>query len=442
MALLSYYEIGFASVENGAKAVTGTGTQWLTALRENDVFVGADGRSVRIASVNSATSLTLAREWPGDSQTSDVYEVRITPAPSEITASVRKLLEKLRQGLWLTPNATGTLAERAAFDSARRGFIYMQTDVDPFVVFVKQTDTESDWSPGFSPQQGPSGPFTTIEIGTVTTLAPDQPATIDPVQEGDVVTLNFGIPRGPTGDIDGVTPFWVTRLGSDADAAAARAGLQALGVGDFGIGGTSMSEVTDPNTISQNGLFQINAITGQANTPTARRFNGIHMQRASDRIAQIMAAVDAGFPDPRIFTRVNDGTWRPWRELYHQGNILGTVTQSGGVPTGAIVERGSNANGSFVRFADGTQICTHIISGVTAPSATGSVFTSGAAGSFPWTFPAAFAVAPIVSASVNHPTSWANALDSSSTSVEFRRFSSAAQTGGENVRLAAIGRWF
>lgn len=38
--------------------------------------------------------------------------------------------------------------------------------------------------------------------------------------------------------------------------------------------------------------------------------------------------------------------------------LVGTVSQSGGVPTGAIIERGSNANGSYVRFADGTQICT------------------------------------------------------------------------------------
>lgn len=38
--------------------------------------------------------------------------------------------------------------------------------------------------------------------------------------------------------------------------------------------------------------------------------------------------------------------------------ILGTVSQEEGVPTGAIIERGSNANGEYVRFADGTQICT------------------------------------------------------------------------------------
>jgi hypothetical protein len=45
-------------------------------------------------------------------------------------------------------------------------------------------------------------------------------------------------------------------------------------------------------------------------------------------------------------------------EIYGQGNILGTVSQSAGVPTGAIIERGSNANGEFVKYADGTLICT------------------------------------------------------------------------------------
>ena len=42
--------------------------------------------------------------------------------------------------------------------------------------------------------------------------------------------------------------------------------------------------------------------------------------------------------------------------VYTRANILGTVSQSGGVPTGAVIQRGSNANGEFVRFADGTQI--------------------------------------------------------------------------------------
>jgi hypothetical protein len=41
-------------------------------------------------------------------------------------------------------------------------------------------------------------------------------------------------------------------------------------------------------------------------------------------------------------------------QVYARSNILDTVSQSGGVPTGGIIERGSNANGEFVKYADGT----------------------------------------------------------------------------------------
>lgn len=40
--------------------------------------------------------------------------------------------------------------------------------------------------------------------------------------------------------------------------------------------------------------------------------------------------------------------------LCHSDNILGTVSQSGGVPTGAIIESGSNSNGKWLKLADGT----------------------------------------------------------------------------------------
>ena len=39
-------------------------------------------------------------------------------------------------------------------------------------------------------------------------------------------------------------------------------------------------------------------------------------------------------------------------------SAVGTVSQSSGTPTGDIIERGSNANGEYVKYADGTLICT------------------------------------------------------------------------------------
>lgn len=72
-----------------------------------------------------------------------------------------------------------------------------------------------------------------------------------------------------------------------------------------------------------------------------------------------------------------NGEWGPMRMQYDSHNILGTVSQSDGVPTGALFERGSNANGEYVKFADGTLECWV------------KAFATIATGVTPWTFPVA-----------------------------------------------------
>lgn len=44
-------------------------------------------------------------------------------------------------------------------------------------------------------------------------------------------------------------------------------------------------------------------------------------------------------------------------QVFAKGEEVGTVSQSSNIPTGAIIERGSNANGEFVKYADGTMMC-------------------------------------------------------------------------------------
>lgn len=70
-----------------------------------------------------------------------------------------------------------------------------------------------------------------------------------------------------------------------------------------------------------------------------------------------------------------------------RGLAVGTVSQSGGVPTGAVIQRGSNANGEFIKYADGTQICTY-----RRPNATLDVIRTGAdpGGTGLWNYPAPF----------------------------------------------------
>ena len=65
-------------------------------------------------------------------------------------------------------------------------------------------------------------------------------------------------------------------------------------------------------------------------------------------------------------------------DRYRANNIIGTVSESGGVPTGAIFESGVNANGRYVKLPDGTVECWASIT-LTYNSA-GNVRTS-------WNFP-------------------------------------------------------
>ncbi|WP_447775288.1 phage tail protein [Pseudomonas chlororaphis] len=73
--------------------------------------------------------------------------------------------------------------------------------------------------------------------------------------------------------------------------------------------------------------------------------------------------------------------------------MVGTVSQSGGVPTGAIIERGTNANGEFTKFADGTMICSKVYTrSNVAFSQAGAVSISATVGNEQ--FPATFAAEP------------------------------------------------
>jgi hypothetical protein len=101
----------------------------------------------------------------------------------------------------------------------------------------------------------------------------------------------------------------------------------------------------------------------------------------------------------------------------------------------AMVERGSNANGEYVRFADGTQICTH-------------KQTSSSSSDSTWTYPAAFApgktdclqISPTSMTGVNVP-----AIAPSTAGSAIFTVRDALNSGARvavDVWLIAVGRWF
>lgn len=95
-SLLNYYNDGTVTVSNGSTGVTGVGTSW-SVIRAGDEF-WANGYSVRVASVESQTALTLAYPWPGTGLSTGTYEIRLPPPSADVTTTIRKLLDTLNTG--------------------------------------------------------------------------------------------------------------------------------------------------------------------------------------------------------------------------------------------------------------------------------------------------------------------------------------------------------
>ncbi|MDQ2067268.1 DUF2793 domain-containing protein [Xinfangfangia sp. CPCC 101601] len=127
--------------------------------------------------------------------------------------------------------------------------------------------------------------------------------------------------------------------------------------------------------------------------------------------------------------------------IYGRANLLGPVSQSSGAPTGAVIERGTGANGDYVRFADGTQICSlAALSLAHASTALAGLFRSA---DVTWSYPAAFAAAPVVSGAVDDGDCWLVTQGAPGASAAvLRALAAVSKSGALNLRIQAVGRWF
>lgn len=149
--------------------------------------------------------------------------------------------------------------------------------------------------------------------------------------------------------------------------------------------------------------------------------------------------------DSAIFVSEGSGAWKCiafTRAASTPYLALGTVAQVGSVPTGAAMERGSNANGTWSRFADGTQICTHTIAMGAPTAGSGAVFVSAPT---TWTFPIAFLGGSSMATSINDSQSefvWFGIGQYSSTNIILRCYSPTSSATTRTVNVIAVGRWF
>ena len=106
------------------------------------------------------------------------------------------------------------------------------------------------------------------------------------------------------------------------------------------------------------------------------------------------------------------------------------------------IARGSNANGEFVRYEDGTQQCWHMIASGSVTTSVGALFQRSENES--WTYPASFAAIPVVTGSLwrGGNVGGVSLMNPSTSTCPFMPWLATSTSGTFNVYLSAIGRWF
>ncbi len=260
-----------------------------------------------------------------------------------------------------------------------------------------------------------------------------------------------GNPTAPTQASDNNS----TRLATTAFVRAAMA--------QFGVGGAVNLTNRDLNTLTTAGSYYVSSPTNGPAGVGSGYITVLQYDTGASFGAQLyMPSTNVAGNDLWYRRRINT-TWGGWIKLasvdeisaaligltpdkaFRRGNILGTVSaDASGIPTGAVIEKGSNTNGEYVKFADGTLICTGIVGAVisvTDPAASGFQKLAGTA-----TFPAAFSVVPKIAYSSQAQSGWLSIACSDSSPTTTRTGQaylwSPNNAARGQVTYIAVGRWF
>ncbi len=134
-----------------------------------------------------------------------------------------------------------------------------------------------------------------------------------------------------------------------------------LSVGAFGIGSRAIWYNATHN------MNDVRALCGMIGNPmgtdvpmnaptTNGAFVGFCSSIAGVRGTQFLVET-TGTQD--AYFRADNNGWSSWKRVVTNTNMVGTVSNDSTGPSGAVIERGSNGNGDYVRFADGTQLVTN-----------------------------------------------------------------------------------
>ncbi|WEE25248.1 hypothetical protein [Aeromonas hydrophila] len=168
---------------------------------------------------------------------------------------------------------------------------------------------------------------------------------------------------------------------------------------------------------------EVNAGTDDTKFVTAKKLLA-WIKQATESVAGMMKVatqeqVDAATDDTVAVTP------KKLTSHYKKSNIVGQVSLTQGAPSGAIIEYGRNANGYYVKYADGSVFCEKII-----------------AANSPWTFPVAMLNVHAINVTADGTGPLIATYDSlTASNVNLNCFNMSGQEFITNVSARVSGRW-
>ena len=349
------YSVGTATVAAGGTAVTGTGTTWAASgIRDGDILI-INGLAARIATVNSNTSLTLSRAWPGSAASNRAYDIMLLDDGVRSLVASNELLQKL--------TGNGNLTAFGNLNGAANKLPY----------------------------------FTGAGAVGLTDITP---AARDLLNDSSVAVMRQTLE--------------LVRQANPTDGTAGRL----LEVGSFGIGTRvppSLPNIDAHDLATGVYVTDSNTIGTLPVTGTPTHCVVLVLSPSVNQTTQIFFQANS-YGQSFIRKSNSNNGWGPWL------NLLG--------------ERGSNANGEWIRYPDGTQICTARLTAGT------DAFTT-------WTYPIPFSE-PVHSVQFTATQASGTARFAvtggfgTTTSIAFAmRTSTDTQASvGSQGFVMATGRWF
>ncbi len=474
-----WYRAGTVSVTNGSKKVTGFGSLWKTTTYKPDkghTFWGPDGKAYEIDYVESDTVLYLVMVYAGVTAASQAYSIDITRT-STIPAFSRELSAQLAYA-------------QAQYDS------WQQVLTGSGMVTLTAPDGQQVQVPALSAFQPTSASLTALQalipaadklpyftgaseaaFATFTSFSRDLLAAID-ASSG---RATLGAYSAAGGAING--NYWrkygTKRYSAQIWLGIANDGkpslillakkytgsiLQKTGfVGRviYDRGGPTETLHSDFVDLAVSSAYSNNSASilyrsGGTASPTKIvevEYNGaVYFALYRPATSSSSVYLDGHVFDESLPVLINDASAYSvtdvvnYDSMYHVKNILGQVSQTGGTPTGAVIERGSNANGEYIKFADGTMITT------TRLTLDFAVLAQNNYGTSYYLYPATFISPPSITIgrvqaiynAVN--IRWASQVSMSSESGRFIAYcvdsTGLSSSGGTcDYIFTAIGRW-